>query len=257
MTQFYQSLLTTYSTSSLPAQCITPKYVLGNLSEISRQVAIRCPATIMDSLKTICSFVRHLGSDLLKMGFDYYMMIASVIAMPAALIPPAQPGMLDALVSMLATYFEAFVDLFLKDLVPLLESATNMILCSSSFGKIILVVLQGLCEFYNVVISRVIQGVWCYITMPSIITIFHFVESLARLGGEGPANAVQAISNALGGGNTPEQCAAGFQTQTTCTFGCNPDTNASSSTFLPQVNRLIEATQHHSIALTLCRVLHV
>ena len=254
VTRFYQSLLTQYPTSSLPAGCGTPPSALGDLATISRVVAQRCPATIMESVKTIVGYVRKLGRDLLEMGYDYYMVIASALAMPAALLPPAHPEMLVTLTAMVMSYFEAFLTIFLKDVFPLLESLTNMVLCSSTIGRIIevlplppwvghghatdardaQVVLQALCEFYNKVISQVIQGVWCYVLMPAIVDILQFVQGLASLGGQGPASAVAAISRAIGGGNTPAQCAAGFNMQTTCNFGCDKQENTSSTAFQPQ-----------------------
>jgi hypothetical protein len=234
VTQYYQSLVAGYPTSTLPSGCATPPSALGDFDEISRIVARRCPATVMDSLKTIVGFVRPLGGDLLEMGYDAAMIVVSVLAMPATFAPPAQPQMLATLTSMVASYFEALLVIVLKDVFPLLESITSMVLCSSSIGKIVAAVLQGLCEFYNDVISRVIQGVWCYILMPAVVDLLKFVQGLAQLGGQGAASTVAAISNSIGGGNTPSQCAAGFDTQTTCNFGCDRGTNDSDTSFQPQ-----------------------
>jgi hypothetical protein len=234
VTQYYLSLASGYPTSALPAQCATPPSALGDFYKINIIVANRCPATVMDSLKTIVGFVRPLGGALLEMGYDAAMIVVSVLAMPATLMPPAQPQMLATLTSMVASYFEALLDLVLKNVFPLLESITSMVLCSSSIGKMVAAGLQGLCEFYNDVISRVIQGIWCYALMPAVVDLLMFVQGLAQLGGQGAASTVAAISNAIGGGNTPAQCAAGFDTQTTCNFGCDRGANDSDTSFQPQ-----------------------
>ena len=143
VTQYYQYITAKLYPIATPFAKMCPSSSpssLLNLSAISIQVASHCPASPLNNLKIMLNNIRTIGDDCLQMAYDLGMMVLSIIAMPFSMNDPATFATLSQL---MGSYFESFINIFVVDLLPLLEQVVYMILQTSNVGRGIATFLQG------------------------------------------------------------------------------------------------------------------
>ena len=237
VTHFYEYITTNLypsAVASFATMCPSSGSVL-NLTSISVQVAARCPATPLNTLKTMCNSVRTIGNDVLQMGYDLGMMLLSILAMPFSANDPSTFATLSQL---MMSYFEQFIKIFTTDLMPLLEQVVYMILQTSDVGRAIAKVLQALCIFFSNLMSEWLQIVWCIFLRPAIQGILSIIQEFAQLARDtNTAKNVASISQALGFNDDISTCQSKFKP-----MGCNffdQSVAANTSLFLPQATPTI------------------
>lgn len=236
---FYKGILNQArfkQTESYEALCPERNAFLAQIAALSHIQTHQCPANQIEYLKDILKSIKHIGKELLELGFCFIMFCVNSLG---ALFSVSSDAM-AAMMQLATSYLKRFIDILGQIAMPILNAMVSIIFGTSSLGQIIREALRILCEIYNNTIRDLVVPIWCNILLPALYFVLRSLSGIVGPFDSNAAGKIDEVWNAIsggGGGVTAadiRRCISTLAPHIVCNTANEDDFNSNGSAFLPQ-----------------------